>query len=146
MVLHLLTIYTDSQLQQTDSSHSDFGSLNLKREMDIPFQLQQPRQSQLAQQGLSQSSSRILDTRVHVYDMRAQLSISYSMASKLRVTGPAAEACEHNRTVCEREGKKNLSQVWKLVGHIVGLSAHTDRGPSPPWMLHPLAQRTIQAM
>eukprot|EP01027_Heterolobosea_sp_BB2_P018146 GEZU01025616.1.p1 GENE.GEZU01025616.1~~GEZU01025616.1.p1 ORF type:complete len:802 (-),score=99.06 GEZU01025616.1:91-2496(-) len=92
------------------------------------------------------------DRRVHIYDMRYILPISFSLASQYEVNGVGImDICQRNALLslqCHQDPNQQrfLYQMWQMVGVIADRDICIDTSDLFPWAAHPFARQTIQSM
>ncbi|KAG2391750.1 hypothetical protein C9374_013235 [Naegleria lovaniensis] len=93
------------------------------------------------------------DPRIHTYDIKHLLPVSYSLAQKYRVIGNSAvDVCLCNSQICLEEGKHDLAKMWKILSLILDPRLFYDRTksnsvkPSAVWSNHALGRRFVKKL
>ncbi|EFC38635.1 predicted protein [Naegleria gruberi] len=90
------------------------------------------------------------DPRIHIYDSKYLLPVSYSLAQQYRVVGiNAVEVCRENSKICLMEGRKDLSKMWVILSQIIEPRLYYETKnnvakPSPVWTHHALGRRFVK--
>ncbi|KAL9653779.1 hypothetical protein ABK040_012840 [Willaertia magna] len=85
------------------------------------------------------------DDRIHVYDVKYLLPISYSLASKYNLIGANAQlVCLQNVEICQTENRFDLSKMWKILSQIVDVKLLCSSGPGNYWAQHALGRRFVK--
>ena len=91
------------------------------------------------------------DPRIHIYDSKFLLPVSYSLAVQYRVVGSSAvDLCLHNSAVCLSEGRPDLWKMWRVLSQIVDPRLFLTTGerkttePSLIWTHHALGRRFVK--
>lgn len=93
------------------------------------------------------------DPRIHIYDSKYLLPVSYSLAQKYRVIGNSAvDVCLYNSQVCLDEGNHELAKMWKILSLILDPRLFYDRTKSNTvkasavWSNHALGRRFVKKL